>query len=79
MEIEHIVKSSETECNELYMMAVSVASVTYPTVEEHNAAILAAMPGFKEKLDSLVKLAFHLGKKMSKSDEGDEDMYKAEV
>ena len=79
MEIEHIVKSSETECNELYMMAVSVASITYPTVEEHNATVLAAMPGFKEKLDELVKLAFRLGKKMAKSDEGDEDMYKAEV
>jgi hypothetical protein len=78
MEIEHIVKSSEAECNELYMIAVSVASVAYPTVEEHNAAVFAAMPGFKDRLDELVKLAFRLGKKMAKSDEGDEDMYKVE-
>lgn len=67
MEIKHWVETSEKEAGDLYMMAVAVATATYPTVEEQDAAILAAMPAFKSALDDLVCEAFKLGiKKMKK-------------
>ena len=54
MEIKHIVETSEQECTDLYMSAISVATASYPSIEEQNAAITAAMVEFKKKLDDLV-------------------------
>jgi len=68
MEIEHVVRSSEKECNDLYMMAISVATATYPSVDAENAAILAAMPLFKSQLDLLAEEAFNLGISMCNTD-----------
>lgn len=79
MEIEHIVRTSKEECDDLYMMAIKVAIASYPSVEEQNAAILAEAPMFKAKLDELVKQAYSLGKKMKKSDKLDKTMYGADV
>lgn len=70
MKISHWVETTDQEVNDLYMMAVKVATATYPSIEEENAAILATMPLFKSALDDLVSQAFKLGyekkKKMGK-------------
>lgn len=79
MEIEHIVRTSIEECDELYMIAVRVAAASYPSVEEQNAAILAALPEFKAKLDSIAAIAYGLGKKMKKANKADTAMYGASM
>jgi len=67
MRVKHWVETTEEEASNLYMMAVSVASATYASAEEQNAAILSAMPEFKAGLDDLVSEAFKMGyKKMKK-------------
>ena len=66
MEIRHWVETTEQECNELFMMVVAVATASYPTVEEQDAAILTAMPEFKSKLDDLISIAYELGRKKKK-------------
>jgi hypothetical protein len=66
MEIKHWVETSEDEASYLYMMVVSVATATYPTVEDQNAAILSAMPEFKAALDDLISEAYKLGRMKSK-------------
>ena len=63
MEIKHWVETTEPEANELYMMAITTATTSYPSVEEQDAAILAEMVSFKSKLDELVSEAFALGHK----------------
>jgi len=62
MEIKHWVETTEDEASSLYMMAVSVATATFATVEEQNAAILSAMPEFKAALDEMVSEAYRLGR-----------------
>jgi hypothetical protein len=62
MEIKHWVETTEDEASSLYMMAVSVATESYTTVEEQNAAILSAMPEFKAALDEMVSEAYRLGR-----------------
>ena len=62
MEIKHWVETTEPEASELYMIAITTASATYPSVEDHDAAILAAMPAFKAALDELISEAFRLGR-----------------
>jgi hypothetical protein len=66
MEIKHWVETSEQEAGELYMMAIAVATATYPTVEEQDSAILKAMPDFKSRLDDLISMAYELGRKKKK-------------
>lgn len=61
MDLNYTVTSSEDEANALYMMAISIATATYPSVDAENAAILAGMPAFKEALDELAEEAFCLG------------------
>jgi len=61
MDLNYTVSSSEDEANALYMMAVSIATATYPSVDAENAAILAGMPAFKAALDELAEEAFCLG------------------
>ena len=63
MEIKHWVETTEQEANELYMMAITVATVQYPSTEEQDAAILAGMTEFKSKLDEFVSEAYRLGSK----------------
>ena len=79
MEIEHIVRSSKEENDDLYMRAITVAIASYPSTEEQNEAILAESKMFKSKLDDLILQAFTLGKKMEKSDKIDVSMYGAEM
>jgi phosphoglycolate phosphatase-like HAD superfamily hydrolase len=66
MEIKHWVETTEDEASSLYMMVVSVATATFATVEEQNAAILSAMPEFKAALDEMVSEAYRLGRMKSK-------------
>ena len=66
MEIKHWVETTEDEASSLYMMVVSVATATFETVEEQNAAILSAMPEFKAALDEMVSEAYRLGRMKSK-------------
>jgi len=61
MKVNHWVETTDQEANDLYMHAITIATATYPTVEEQDAAILAAMPHFKTALDDLVSQAFKLG------------------
>lgn len=61
MDLNYTVTSSTDEANALYMMAVSIATATYPSVDAENAAILAGMPAFKSALDALAEEAFCLG------------------
>jgi len=72
MKVNHWVETTDQEASDLYMMAISIATASYPTVEEQDAAILTAMPHFKTVLDDLVSQAFKLGhakKHKSKNDE----------
>lgn len=66
MEIKHWVETTEDEASSLYMMVVSVATATFATVEEQDAAILSAMPEFKAALDEMVSEAYRLGRTKSK-------------
>lgn len=66
MEIKHWVETTEDEASHLYMMVVSIATSSFSTVEEQNAAILSAMPEFKAELDELVSEAYRLGRMKSK-------------
>jgi nicotinamidase-related amidase len=67
MKVSHWVETTDQEANDLYMMVVTVTSASYSSVDEQNAAILAAMPDFKMALDEMVSEAFELGfKKMKK-------------
>jgi len=77
MKVRHIVESETMECEELYMIATTACLTVYATVEEQNAAILAAKDVFKEHLDYLLAKAYGLGKKMMSADEKDKDMYEA--
>jgi hypothetical protein len=61
MDLNYTVTSSTDEANALYMMAISIATATYPSVDAENAAILAGMPAFKAALDVLAEEAFCLG------------------
>ena len=63
MEIKHWVETTEPEANELYMMAITVATASYPSIEEQDAAILSGMAEFKSKLDEFVTSAYTLGRK----------------
>jgi hypothetical protein len=60
MEIKNAVTTSEVECTDLYMSVIATAIVVYPSPEEQNAAIAAAMPKFKVALDALVTEAYNL-------------------
>lgn len=62
MEIKHWVETTEDEASSLYMMVVSIATSTFATVEEQNAAILSAMPEFKAALDEMVSEAYRMGR-----------------
>ena len=62
MKVNHWIETSEEEATPLYMLAVTTASKTYATPEEHNAAVLEEMPMFKTALDALVSEAYKLGK-----------------
>ena len=62
MKVKHWVETTEEEASNLYMMAVSVASATYASAEEQNAAILSAMPEFKAALDDLISEAYKMGR-----------------
>ena len=66
MEIKHWVETTENEASDLYMHAITIATASYPTVEEQDAAILAAMPHFKSALDDLVSVAYELGRNKKK-------------
>lgn len=66
MEIKHWVETTEDEANELYMMVVSIATSSFASVEEQNAAIVSAMPEFKAALDEMVSEAYRLGRMKSK-------------
>jgi phosphoglycolate phosphatase-like HAD superfamily hydrolase len=66
MEIKHWVETTEDEASDLYMMVVSIATESYASVAEQNAAILSAMPEFKAALDELVSEAYRLGRMKSK-------------
>ena len=61
MDLNYTVSSSQDEANTLYMMAISIATATYPSVDAENVAILAGMTPFKEALDHLAEEAFLLG------------------
>lgn len=61
MDLNYTVTSSEDEATALYMMAVSIATATYPSVDAENVAILSGMPAFKSALDALAAEAFCLG------------------
>ena len=65
MDLNYTVASSEDEANSLYMMAISIATATYPSVDAENVAILAGMPAFKAALDALAEEAFILGQSTS--------------
>lgn len=77
MKVKHSVMTEDSECADLYVIATTACLATYPTIEEQNAAILAARDVFKTKLDDLVLKAFKIGKKMGKksSDTMDTAMY----
>lgn len=77
MKVKHSVVTDDMECADLYTIATTVCLATYPTVEEQNAAIMAAKDAFKVKLDELVAKAFKLGSKIGKksADATDTAMY----
>ncbi len=77
MKVRHIVESEMEECEALYMVATTACLTVYPTVEEQNAAILAAKDVFKTHLDMLLAKAYGLGKKMEDADTKDKAMYEA--
>lgn len=81
MKVKHSVMTDDKECSDLYVIATTACLATYTTIEEQNAAILAAQNIFKTKLDELVLKAFKIGKKMGKksSDTMDTTMYSEEV
>jgi hypothetical protein len=79
MKVKHSVETEDVEADLLYNMVTAICLAPYPTVEEQNAAILAAKLEFKTKLDELVLKAFKVGCKIGKkkADITDAAMYDA--
>jgi len=61
MKVNKWCSSTDAESHELFIHPANIASTSYGSTEEHQAALAAEMVTFKEKLDDIISEAYGLG------------------